>query len=555
MGRFFRVVGVVVTNGTVARVLAAFGLFVVAEYAVWIGMLVYAFHHGGATASGLVAMAQLVPGILIAPPLATVADRRSPTLLLAVGYVAQVVAMAGVALALFVGATPLVAYAFAVVASTAMCATRPAQSAVLPSTARVAQELTAANVIAGWAENFGIVFSAVIAAIFLKIGKIDLLFALSAAFVGIAAILVAPVRVSGIALADEGDDQPGLHGLFEGLVEITRDDRARLLTGLLSAQYVVVGALDVLFVVLAVSVLHQGQAWVGYLNAAYGIGAVAAGILTAHLLGWRLSQVIGTSVLVLGAGLVLTGFFHEAVVVVLLIGVVGAGRAVLFVAASTLLQRVVPAQVVGRVFGVVEGLSNLGLAVGSLLPALLIYLGGDRLAVVVVGGLLPAAAVLGVGALRRLDKGRTVPLVEVALLRSLPHFADLPGPGLETLAGELECVRVLPGEAVIRQGEEGDKFYAIADGEVAVSVDGHPVTTLRRGEGFGEVALLRSSPRNATVTAIGPVTLFALGAASFLAVVGGHAATRHRAEDIAARRDNAEPKTQNAEPKTDNAEA
>jgi len=40
----------------------------------------------------------------------------------------------------------------------------------------------------------------------------------------------------------------------------------------------------------------------------------------------------------------------------------------------------------------VEGLSNLGLAVGSLLPALLIYLGGDRLAVVVVGGLLPAAA-------------------------------------------------------------------------------------------------------------------------------------------------------------------
>ena len=79
MGRFFRVIGVVVTNGAVARVLGAFGLFVVAEYAVWIGMLVYAFHHGGATASGLVAMAQLVPGILIAPPLATVADRRSPT--------------------------------------------------------------------------------------------------------------------------------------------------------------------------------------------------------------------------------------------------------------------------------------------------------------------------------------------------------------------------------------------------------------------------------------------------------------------------------------------
>lgn len=162
---------------------------------------------------------------------------------------------------------------------------------------------------------------------------------------------------------------------------------------------------------------------------------------------------------------------------------------------------------------------------------------------------MPAAAVLGVVALRRLDQGRTVPVVEVALLRSLPHFADLPGPGLETLAGELECVRVLPGEVVIRQGDKGDRFYAIAQGEVAVSVDGHPVTTLGRGEGFGEVALLRSSPRNATITAIGPVTLFALGAESFLAVVGGHAATRHRAEDIAARRDNSEPKIQNQQPK------
>jgi MFS family permease len=554
LGRFIRVVGVVASHAAVVRVVAAFGLFVVAEYAVWIGMLVYAFHHGGATASGLVAMAQLVPGILIAPLIAAVADRRSPTLLLAVGYAAQAVAMAGVAVAVFTNAVPIVAYAFAVVASTANCTTRPSQSAILPSAARVAQELTAANVFAGWAENFGIVFSAVVAAVFLKIGQIGWIFALSAAFVGIAAVLVVPVRVPAIALADETGGQPGLSALFEGLVVAARDERARLLTGLLSAQWVVVGALDVLFVVLAVDVLHQGQAWVGYLNAAYGIGAVAAGALTAHLLGWRLSQVIGLSGLALGAALVLTGFFHVAVIVVFLIAVVGAGRAVLYVAASTLLQRVVTAQVVGRVFGVVEGLSNLGLAVGSLLPALLIYLGGDRFALVVVGGLLPAAGALGVRALRRLDTGRSVPIVEVALLRSLPHFADLPAPGLETLATELECVRVLPGEVVISQGEEGDRFYAIADGEVAVSVDGHPVTTLRRGEGFGEVALLRNSPRNATVTAIGPVTLFALGGASFLAVVGGHAPTRSRAEDIAARRDRSEPKTQNAEPKTRDAE-
>jgi MFS family permease len=527
----------VATNSAVLRVVAAFGLFVVAEYAVWIGMLVYAFHHGGATASGLVAVAQLLPGIFIAPLVAVIADHRSPTLLLAVGYVVQAVGMVGVAFALFEGAAPIVAYGLAVLTSTAVCATRPAQSAVLPSAAREAQELTGANVMAGWAENIGMVFAAVIAAPLLSAGHIGILFLLTGALVGIGALLVVPVRVSGIAVSDEANDKPGVSALFEGVLVVTRQRRARLLTVLVTVQYVVVGALDVLFVVLAINVLHQGPAWVGYLNLSYGVGAVAAGALTAHLLGWRLSRVISASAVALGAALLLTAVFHELLTVVLLLAVVGAGRAVLFLAASTLLQRVVPAAVVGRVFGFVEGLSNLGLAVGSVLPALLIYLGGDGLALVIVGGLLPATLVLGVGALRSLDEGGTTSVVEIALLRSLSHFAELPGPALETLAAVLECVHVAAGEVIIRQGEKGDRFYAIADGEVSVSTDGRPVALLRRGEGFGEVALLRSTPRNATVTAIGPVTVFALEAASFLAVVAGHAPTRRRADDIAASRE------------------
>ncbi len=213
MGRVFRVVGVVVQptppwSGWWLR----FGLFVVAEYAVWIGMLVYAFHHGGATASGLVAMAQLLPGILIAPLLAAVADRRSPTLLLTAGYVAQAVAMQlGVAISLFAYIERPAARGL----RPSCCgqyrhgrATRPAQSAVLPSTARVAQELTAANVIAGWAENFGIVVSAAMAADLPEDRPARLAVRpVSAALVGAAAVLVVPVRVTGIDLADENDDQ------------------------------------------------------------------------------------------------------------------------------------------------------------------------------------------------------------------------------------------------------------------------------------------------------------------------------------------------------------
>src|SRR5262249_1792824 len=75
------------------RVLGAYTLFILTEYSVWIAMLVYAYAHGGATIAGLVALAQLVPAAILAPVAAAAADRRSPVLLLAGGYVVQAAAM------------------------------------------------------------------------------------------------------------------------------------------------------------------------------------------------------------------------------------------------------------------------------------------------------------------------------------------------------------------------------------------------------------------------------------------------------------------------------
>ena len=228
----------------------------------------------------------------------------------------------------------------------------------------------------------------------------------------------------------------------------------------------VIGSLDVLFVVVAIRVLGRGQVWVGYLNTAYGAGAVAAGLLTAHLLGRRLGPALAIALTAFSAGLILTAFTSQLGLVVTLIALAGGGRAVLAVSANTMLQRVVPAQLVGRVFGIVEGLSMAGLAAGSLLTPVLVGLGGARLALIAVGCLLPLTALSGVRTFRRLDQGRAVPVTEVALLRSLPHFADLPAPALVTLAGALERIDAAPGQVLIRQGEDADRFYAIADGEV-----------------------------------------------------------------------------------------
>jgi len=90
-------------NRALLRVLAGYGLFVLTEYSVWIGMLVFAYSRGGATAAGLVAVAQLAPAAIVAPLVAPLADRRSPVVLLAGGYLMQAVALAATAAAAISG--------------------------------------------------------------------------------------------------------------------------------------------------------------------------------------------------------------------------------------------------------------------------------------------------------------------------------------------------------------------------------------------------------------------------------------------------------------------
>jgi len=77
------------------------------------------------------------------------------------------------------------------------------------------------------------------------------------------------------------------------------------------------------------------------------------------------------------------------------------------------------------------------------------------------------------------------------------------------------------GQAVFRQGDPADRFYVIETGAADVVGDGRLVTTLGPGDGFGEIALLRSLPRTATVRAATDLELQALTCHRFLPVVTG----------------------------------
>jgi Cyclic nucleotide-binding domain/Major Facilitator Superfamily len=526
-----RVVGAVARNRALGRVVLAYAVFTATQYAVWIAMLVYAYDRGGAATAGAVAVAQLVPAALLAPVAAAVADRRSPIGVLVGGYLVQVAGMLTSALAIALGA-PLAAYAGAVVASAAVATTRPSQTPLVPALVHDAGELTAANALTGWIESASVVASSAATGVLLAIAGPGLVFAV-AGLAGLVSVgLAATVRGVGALAVD--DAAGGLGGILAGFRVLARQSAPRLLVALLAAQWVVIGALDILFVVLAVDVLHRGQGWVGYLNMAYGVGGVLAGLAGMALVGRRhlVTPILGGVVLI-SAALALSALSTAAASTVVLLAVVGGGRALFNLATRTLLQRAVPAEVVGRVFGVAEGLAMAGLAVGSAVVPLLVAVGGTVTAVLGTAAMLPLVALVGGRALFALDEAAHVPIVEIALLRSLRIFHALPAPALEGLARSLEPVRLAVGDVLIREGEQGDRFYAIADGRLDVTIGGALVDTKVRGDGIGEIALLYNVPRTATVTAASPATVFALARQAFLAAVAGHAPTARAAAAVA----------------------
>ena len=540
-------------NRALRRVVGGYALFILTEYSVWIAMLVYAYSRGGATIAGVVALAQLVPAALLAPVFAALADRRSPVVLLAGGYLVQAAGMGATAVAIAEG-VPLAAYAAAVVASTAVTATRPAQSTLIPSLAATPDQLTASNVVVSWVEAAGIAVAGSLTGVLIWLTGVAGVFGVCAALGAVAALLVFRLRVPALAAPQERAP-PIAAGLSASVRLAVRQPRLRLMLALLTAEAAVVGALDLLFVILAVTVLGRTQAWAGYLNSAYGVGAILAATVSVLLVGRRLGMpILGAALLLSGALAALAAGLGLAGTVGLLT-VAGAARALLDVASRSLLQRSVPAQSLGQVFGLLEGLTMAGLAVGSLLVPLLVHLGGSRLALLGVAAVLPLAAAADGRALFGLDAQAPVPVVQIALLRSIPLFADLPAPAVEGLAAALTPAEVPAGTVLIRQGEPGDAYYAIAAGQLDVLQDGRFLRRCGRGEGVGEIALLRAVPRTASVIAHTDATVYRLAREPFLTAVLGHAATQRQADSIAdarlaadARRGGDSPVTGTVEP-------
>ena len=125
--------------------------------------------------------------------------------------------------------------------------------------------------------------------------------------------------------------------------------------------------------------------------------------------------------------------------------------------------------------------------------------------------------------------------IDTALKRASP-FASLPHAALRQLANELETRYVQPGEVIIRQGDMGDEMYLIRRGSVEVVRDRRRIAVLREGDAVGEIALLTSAPRTATVRALEETELLALARDAYHRVAVEHTSVgAHFRELISAR--------------------
>jgi MFS family permease len=477
-----------------------------------------------------------VPAAIVSPFAGVLADRYRRERVLLASALIRCVLVGAAALGVAADVEPVIVYALAIAATIVNAPYRSAQAAITPTLARTPSELTAANAVASTIESLAFFLGPALAGLLLAVTGIDVVFGIVAGLLGVSALCVLRIRMAEEEAVAKGEVEAGtiLSECLAGVRVIWGNRALRVLIGLLTAQTFVAGLVMVYIVIIAIETLDLGDSGVGYLNAAFGVGALIGALGALGLTGARrLSPGFLFGLCLWGAPLVVLAFWQSTLAALILFAIVGIGNSFVDVAGFTLVQRAVPDDVLARVFGIIQftWLSSVGIG-GALAPVLIDALGTDEALIATGVFLLALVALLG-ARVAKIDAAAAAPEAqELRLLASVPIFAPLPGASLEHITGRLVPLRVDAGTVIVREGDAGDRFYVVVEGEVEVTADGKPVSTLGAGGYFGEIALVRDVPRTATVTARGPVVLYALEREDFLSAVTGHAPSAKAAESV-----------------------
>ena len=544
----------VLRNRSLRRLNLALVGSVIGDWAFSVAISVYAYNNGGATALGIISVVRYLVMAVLAPLLATLADRFDRRLVMfGADAVRVVLVFASAAIVEFDG-PELPVYALSVLTGIAGMVFRPAQAAILPSLAQDPSELTAANVVSSTINSIGFFVGPAVGGLLLAVADIGAVFAFNALTFVWSAIMVLGVRpVTRSADGTETSDTPetpdgnaeesgssaAAGGMFAGVGDgyrvILGNRHLRLIVALYVAQTVVAGCSAVYEVAIALDLLGLEDSGVGVLNAALGVGGLIGGAVALVLSQrGRLSRDFGIGVVLWAAPLLLIVAVPSLPSALLAMMLIGLGNSLVDVNAETIVQRLVPDEVLGRVFGALDSAAIGGMALGAGIMPLLIVTVGLSTGLLIVAVSVTALVLVSVRGLQRVDRIALAP-DGLETLRAVPMLSVLPDHAIERLARMSVRMTLPAGHMVFEQGDEGDRFYVIESGEVEVSKVGEPVARLGAMGSFGEIALLRDVPRTASVLTLTEVVVRAIDRRHFLAAVTGHADASEQAELVVVR--------------------
>ena len=525
-------------NAYVLRALVAYLASMVSETAGFLGVVVYAFERDGARVAGYVSLICLVPYAGLSAMTSRLVVRFRPGTVYFGSFAAQVIGYLVAAAAVAFHA-PLVLVVFGgALAFTAVTALRPCASVLFPAAVRTSFELTVANVWMARCQSLSIFAGPLIGSVLLQVGgpgpvlfgcAVLCLVASALSFLGLGLGPSIPTE----AVSRGGSRLPSAkrsRNPFSDLRAVARRPGLLGVLGASSAHFLLVGAFDLVLVVIAGENIDLGNAGAGILAALVGGGSFVSSLVAVRLVRRPvlapliLVMQVGTVAACLALGLKLT-----VVTAIVVLPLIGFARSGLDLFARVLLQRSGPPSELPLLFGASETAAGVSMVVGSVVTQICLVFAGAGTALLVLGAIYAVFVIVFFRSVHHADTVADVPVVAMSLLRRLQVFAPLPTFALESVARSATEIPVEAGTAVIRQGDPGDRFYAVVDGEFDVVVDGTFIRKAARGDSFGEVALLADVPRTATITAVRSSRLLGIDRIPFLVAVTGSDSSREAA--------------------------
>ena len=511
------------SDARVQRIVLAHALTAIGEWAAAVGLLVHAFNWGGTGAVGAMSIAILVPPFVAAPLVALAMTRWRAHAIRVVGFAIQAVAYAAATLAAAFGSpTPLLA-PFVVIGLAATVTLYPTSAAVLTRTARSTRSLVSGSLWIGYSDSASSLAGSLLAAGLAVFGGPTAIFG-ACAVAGAASLGLTMWRPSPLARAGHDPQYTTPKGAVRGaLTELRERPWSRGVLLAASGRNLLVGAFDVLLVIVALDLLDLGEAGPGLLSACVGGGALLSTfVMTVAVRRSRVHSVLITALAAAALLCVTLGLWPRQIVVFVVLALTGVCMASVDALSRIMVQRSSDPRNLGPLFAALGFVAACGQLAGSVFAQFAVAVSGPQGALVGIGVVLALIGALSVGSLRRADAHAEVPVVEMTLLSGVPMFASVPGPVLERVARATETIEVPRGTAVLTEGVRGDACYVVADGTFDVSIRGHHQRTVERGAVVGEASLLANIPNVSTVSADSDGAMLRLDRDLFLVALTGH---------------------------------